>query len=46
VVRLTEQELRYILDVAERVARRTGQRVVVAWDRIEIVGQSVPNPSK
>jgi hypothetical protein len=44
VVRLTEQELRYILDVAERVARRTGQRVVVAWDLIEIVGQGALKP--
>lgn len=36
-VRITKQELDRCLEVAERVANRTNSRVVVRWDRIELV---------
>jgi hypothetical protein len=34
MVKISEAELKAVLEVAERVARRTGQKVVVRWDRI------------
>jgi hypothetical protein len=36
-VKVGLSELEEVLEVATRVARRTGQTVKVRWDRIEIV---------
>jgi hypothetical protein len=36
MVVLTEAELNMILEVAERVAKRTGSKVAVRWDRVVV----------
>ncbi len=37
MIRVTQEELKVLLEAAERVARRTHSRFVIRWDRIEIV---------
>lgn len=41
-VRMTKQELDHCIEVAGRVAKRTNSRVVVRWDRIELVAAPTP----